>query len=215
MSTLIDTRAALDYFTSHDEIMAQLLAGALHAPDSLSIPQTKQPEQYFSSIVSAIVGQQISTKAADAVRSRLLVAAHGTFTPVSILSLSTEELRACGLSGQKVRYITECAARWHEIPIENFAYLPDEEIITQLVTLPGVGRWTAEMFLIFSLARPNIFSYGDLGLMQSLCKEYNYHPHYRCKITQKVDSWSPHKTAASLTLWHWKDNGPVLLEEQQ
>ena len=88
--------------------------------------------------------------------------------------------------------------------------MTDEEIISELTKLYGIGRWTAEMFLMFSLARPDVFSYGDLGLMQSLYKKYQYIPHYNRKIANTVDSWSPHRTIASLTLWHTKDNLPTI-----
>ena len=208
----IDTNMALKYFKSSDEVMARLLAAALQGAAPLEIPTQKKPSEYFGSIVSSIISQQISTKAAAAVRSRV-VAHVGKLTPAHIMAADFDELKACGLSLQKTKYIKHNAEVWErgEIPFRNFAAMDNEAIITELTKLYGIGRWTAEMFLMFSLARPDMFSYGDLGLMQSLYRNYNYKPHYVRKIKTTVEGWAPHRTVASLTLWHQIDNGPVLL----
>lgn len=190
--------------------MFELLNRGLTAPEPIAIPVPKPPERYFESIVASIISQQISTKAADAVRGRV-VGYLGTITPERVAAADPEALRACGLSAQKVRYLMHNAAVWHTLDIADFPTMPDEAVIAELITLYGIGRWTAEMFCIFSLARPNVFSYGDLGLMLSLYQHYHYRPHYRRKIRTTVTAWSPHQTAASLALWYARDNGPVLL----
>lgn len=212
MSSSIDTHAALKYFKQHDPIMHALLNDGLKS-EALRrrIPVAKPPTEYFASIVHSIIGQQISTKAAAAVRTR--VTEHlGHITPETVQEADFDTLKACGLSNQKTKYLKHNAEVWHEIPCGNFVHLADQEIITTLTTLYGIGTWTAEMFLLFSMARPNIFSYGDLALMQSLYHHYSYHPHYKRKIATTVNTWSPHRTLASLTLWHCKDNGPVTLQ---
>jgi len=210
MSAPIDTAAALTYFMTHDPRMADLLEQALSAPDPVQVPTPKPASAYFESIVSAIIGQQISTKAADAVRQRVITTL-GEVTPQAVLDTDVDALRAAGLSGQKVKYLKHNAAVWEALPYRTFPDLPDEAIVSELIKLYGIGRWTAEMFLMFSMARPDVFSYGDLGLMQGLYEQYEYRAHYTRKIAATVESWRPHRTVASLTLWFHKDNGPVLL----
>ncbi len=210
VNSSIDTAAALKYFKSSDRTMYRMLNQSLSTKKPLQLPMAKQPSQYFASIVSSIIGQQISTKAASAVRQRVTVLL-GSITPESVNKVDFEILKACGLSEQKTRYIKRNAEVWHEIPFGNFVHLPDEAVIVELTKLHGVGRWTAEMFMIFSLARPDVFSFGDLGLMQSLYQTYNYKPHFVRKIDTTVQNWSPHRTLASLALWHARDNGPELL----
>ncbi len=206
----IDTTAAHEYFKKHDEIMARLLAHALQSPTPMQVPIARKPSEYFASIVSSIVSQQISTKAADSIKKRV-VAAVGKLTPENVLAIDFTELKSCGLSEKKTQYLKHNAEVWHEIPVGNFVHMTDEEIITELTKLYGIGRWTAEMFLMFSMARPDVFSYGDLGLMKSLYKHYNLKPHYVRKIQSTTEAWAPFRTTASLVLWHTIDNGPVLL----
>ena len=210
MFTLINTSAAQEYFTQHDPTMARILKAALNAENPIAIPVAKDPSEYFASIVRSIVSQQISIHAAKAIQGRVddLL---GTVTPELVKEVDFDTLKACGLSEKKTQYIKQNAELWHEIPVGNFVHMSDEEIITELTKLYGIGRWTVEMFLMFSLARPNVFSYGDLGLMKSLYHHYEYYPHYKRKIAATVDGWAPHKTVASLALWHTIDNGPFLL----
>lgn len=210
MTSYIDTTAAQEYFTAYDPTMAKLLKRALEAPEPIAIPTPKPQQDYFASIASSIISQQISTKAAAAVKGRV-VEFLGELTPELVHQANFDTLKNCGLSNQKTKYLKHNAAVWHEIPYGNFVHLTDEAVITELTKLYGIGRWTAEMFLMFSLARPDVFSYGDLGLMQSLYRNYRYYPHYTRKIRETVTAWSPHRTVASLALWHTVDNGPVLL----
>lgn len=211
MSTHIDTSAALRHFTHADSQMATLLRAATQTDVPVAIPLAKDPSEYFASIVSSIVSQQISIHAAAAVLKRVQTLV-GPITPDTVQQHSIDDLRACGLSGQKVKYILHNAAIWHTVPIDNFVAMTDEEVIAELCKLYGIGRWTAEMFLMFSLARPDVFSYGDLGLMNGLFAQYPHlKKHHVRKIKAQVDSWSPHRTTAALVLWFYKDNGPLLL----
>lgn len=219
----IDTRAALEHFTATDPTMATLLEAALRSTTPVALPTPKPPSDYFGSIVRSIVSQQISVKAADAVFGRLLTRVSGSsverkhrrdtpgITPERILAVPEDELRACGLSGQKTKYIRHNASVWHTLDTADFPTLTDEVIIAELVKLYGVGRWTAEMFLMFTLARSDVFSFGDLGLMQSIYEHYPVQPHHTRKVAALVENWAPHRTLASLTLWWHKDGGPVLL----
>jgi len=208
---MIDIKAAQQHFAKTDPVMAQLLHDALTASDPMMIPTPKPLDEHFSSIVSSIISQQISTKAADAVRGRVVTHLGGIVTPEAVMRADFDELKSCGLSNQKTKYIKHNAEVWSQLDIHEFATLDNQAIITELTKLYGIGRWTAEMFLIFSLARADVFSYGDLGLMKGLYLCYDYKPHYVRKIEATVDNWSPHQTAASLALWFALDDGPVLL----
>jgi DNA-3-methyladenine glycosylase II len=207
----IDLTAAAKHFAATDPVMAQLLHDALTAPRPIMLPQQKPVSEYFSTIVTSIISQQISTKAADAVRGRVVAHLGGTITPEAVMQADFDELKSCGLSNQKTKYLKHNAEAWSRVPSHEFAVMDNETVITELTKLYGIGRWTAEMFLIFSLARVDVFSYGDLGLMKGLYLAYHYKPHYVRKIATTVDNWSPHQTAASLALWFVLDNGPVLL----
>lgn len=206
----MDTTAALQHFESHDPIMEALLKRALSAEKPITIPKERPQEEYFSNIVRSIVSQQISVAAAAAVNTRIQ-ALLKNITPATVLAVPFKELKSCGLSQKKTEYIKHNAAVWDVLPTEKFSNLSNQALIAELTKLYGIGTWTAEMFLIFSLARQDVFSYGDLGLMTALCRQYNYYPHYTRKISATVDNWSPYKTVASLTLWHTIDNGPVFL----
>jgi DNA-3-methyladenine glycosylase II len=219
----IDTQAAVKHFTATDPTMAAILGAALTSDTPIALPTPKPPSEYFGSIVRSIVSQQISVKAADAVFGRVIDRVAGAqskkrvrrdvrgITPELVLAVPEDELRACGLSGQKTKYIRHNATLWHTLDTTHFPTLPDEVIIEELVKLYGVGRWTAEMFLMFTLARPDVFSFGDLGLMQSIYQHYPAKPHHTKKVATLVESWAPHRTLASLALWWHKDGGPVLL----
>lgn len=135
----------------------------------------------------------------------------GGITPAAVLTVPEAELRACGLSRQKTRYIYRNAELWPTLDTSHFPTLPDHTVITELTKLYGIGRWTAEMFLMFTLARPDVFSFGDLGLRQSIYQHYPVHPHHTRKIAALVESWSPYRTFAALTLWWHKDGGAVVL----
>ncbi len=205
MDTQIEIEAALKHFKKNDTVMAKLLVSALSNTPPLTLPTPKKPTEYFASIVSSVVSQQISTHAARAINARVMEALKGSVTPQPVNEIDFDLLKACGLSEKKTHYLKQNAAIWHEMNVEEFTVMTDEEIIIELTKLYGIGRWTAEMFLMFSMARPDVFSFGDLGLMQSLYKHYNLKPHFNRKIISTVENWSPHKTIASLTLWHTKD----------
>ena len=128
----------------------------------------------FNTLARAIVGQQISVVAAQSVWNRVLLAAKKKVNPKNILALSAEELRAAGLSGRKVEYIRDLADHFHSgrLHASQWKDMDDESVIKELSDIRGIGRWTAEMFLMFTLCRSDVFSFGDLGLMQSIYQHY-------------------------------------------
>ena len=153
MNMPLNTAVALKHFKQTDVVIARLLETALRRATHLSLPTPKQPKEYFGSIVSSIVSQQISTAAARSIKARV-VEALGELTPEAVLAIEFTTLKACGLSEKKTEYIKHNAAVWPDIPTADFIRMDDEAIITELTKLYGIGRWTAEMFLMFSLARP-------------------------------------------------------------
>ena len=200
----IDPTAALKHFKAHDPVMAKLLEAGLKGAQPVTIPTPRPETEYFAAIVSSIISQQISIHAAKAIKTRVQTLL-GDITPATVTTVDFLTLKACGLSEKKTQYLKHNAGVWPTLHINKFKEMEDEDVIKELVQLYGIGRWTAEMFLMFSLARPNVFSYGDLGLMQGLYRHYPLKPHYNRKIAATVEAWSPHKTIASLLLWHSKD----------
>lgn len=174
-------------------------------------------ENYFESLVNSIISQQLSTRAAETIRLRFLKTfgidaerrqskRMGAHFPSArqILKKTDDQLSACGLSGSKVSYIKNLAQAVEEgsVDFTNIGKKGDEEIIEMLTKVKGIGRWTAEMFLIFSLCRPNIFSHGDLGLKNAIKKLYRIDPKlHKKKYLKLIESWSPHQSLASRHLW--------------
>lgn len=165
----------------------------------------------FQTLSRAIVGQQISVKAAQSVWERF-AAAHAGVTPAVVCASTVERLRACGLSGQKSAYLLDLAAHFHtgKLDPSNWKQLDDEALIELLTEVKGIGRWTAEMFLIFNLARPDVFPVGDLGLQKALRLHYN---RGRVLTPQRVQrlgvAWAPWRSVATWYLWRSLDPIPV------
>lgn len=164
----------------------------------------------FRDLLEAIISQQLSNKAAATIFNRFLslFPKEQVPQPEEILKLSEEILRSCGVSHQKASYLKSLAEEItsQKLVLENLHLLEDEEVVLELTKVKGVGRWTAEMFLIFSLGRQNIFSVGDLGLRSAVAKLYGVNREDKIKIEEISKSWSPYKTLASLYLWKSLEN---------
>lgn len=205
MKKAFDTNAALKHFKKVDPILAAMLVRSLKHETPVDPFAGRPKSKYFESIVTSIVSQQISVKAADAVRNRLIQGV-GKITPENLKNRTVDELRAYGLSRQKANYIIKSAEIWETLPTAKFRKMENEEVIAELTKLHGIGRWTAEMFLMFTLARPDVFSMGDWGLLTAIQQNYKLDPKKHTKKIEKLTLlWSPHRTLASLTLWHYKD----------
>ncbi len=165
----------------------------------------------FLTLARAIVGQQISTKAAQSVWNRFSDCV-STVSPELVLKAKTKDLRACGLSGRKCEYICDLARRFADgqVHVHRWPQMSDEEVIADLVQVRGIGRWTAEMFLMFSLLRPDVFPLDDIGLQRGL--RVAYHGGRKISLrTMKArgESWRPWRTVASWYLWRSLDPLPV------
>ena len=165
----------------------------------------------FFTLVRSITGQQISVKAADAVWGRVMIAA-GTMKPENILALSDEQLRACGLSGSKIKYVRGLAEHFaaHPTSGEDWMALPEEEAVAAMVALKGVGRWTAEMMLIFHHLRPDVWPLGDVGLVNALTKHYGKgKPLSEAALKRVSKKLSPWRSVATWYLWRSLDPEPI------
>lgn len=161
-------------------------------------------DQYFWALCESILGQQLSEKVAPQIVARVKHVLQDTLTPAQVLRTPDDQLRAAGVSYAKISYLKNVATVWETGIIEpdRLHTLSDEEVIEKLVTIKGVGRWTAEMFLIFTLARPDIFSVGDYGLRRAILLAYQLPPETKPKeLLALSERWAPHRSTASRVLW--------------
>ena len=165
----------------------------------------------FQTLARAIVGQQISVKAAQSVWNRF-VATHSAMTPAVIALSNLEQLRGCGLSGQKSGYLLDLATRFHDGRLQpaGWTLLDDEALIEELIQVKGIGRWTAEMFMIFNLARPDVFPIADLGLQKAMTQHYNRGRKLTPARMHRIGAaWAPWRSVATWYLWRSLDPIPV------
>jgi len=165
----------------------------------------------FLTLARAIVGQQISVKAAQSVWDRL-VACVGEVTPQGVLLKDRKILRACGLSDRKTEYIADLAQHFADgaIHVHHWPEMSDEEIIAELVEVRGIGRWTAEMFLIFNLLRPDVFPLDDLGLQKGIRLSYFKGRKVSLRTMRRLgEAWRPWRSVATWYLWRSLDPVPV------
>lgn len=191
-------KKALSHFKKTDPVLYEVSL-------RVDVPELIPRGDHFYSLVRAITNQQLSGKAADTIYSRVVnLLPNKMLKATEILSIKDEDLRAAGLSWGKVSYLKDLAHRTvnNQIPFESFEALPEEEIIVELTKIKGIGRWSAEMFLMFHLCRPDVFSSGDLGLRNAIQKIYKLEKHPTPTEVEKIAlKWSPYRTYASRILW--------------
>lgn len=165
----------------------------------------ERPPDAYGALLRAIVGQQLSTKAARTIYLRVIDLFGGTTpTPEQLLEASEEDLRGCGLSGRKTEYVRDLAAHVlsGELELDRLDQLGDEEVIEEIVAVRGLGRWTAEMFLLFHLERPDVLSGGDLGIRKAIQLEYGLgEMPTPTRVIEIGEPWRPYRSLASLYLW--------------
>ncbi|MGQ9724974.1 MAG: DNA-3-methyladenine glycosylase family protein [Tepidimonas sp.] len=195
---------ACDHLVGRDRVMARL------------IPQfpgacLRSRGDAFTTLARSVVGQQISVKAAQAVWDRLQ-ARLGVCTPQTVLACSENDLRAVGLSARKVAYLGELARHFADGRLNPAAWhgMDDEAIIRELVAIRGIGRWTAEMFLIFCLLRPNVLPLDDVGLIRGISQLYfSGEPVSRSDAREVAAAWAPYRSVATWYIWRSLDPIPV------
>ena len=185
-----------------------VMGGIMRAHPKVFLAPRGEP---FFTLARAIVGQQISVKAAQSVWNRL-VACVGQMTPQGVLARPRPELRACGLSDRKTEYIADLAQHFANgsIHVHRWPEMTDDEIIAELMEVRGIGRWTAEMFLMFNLLRPDVFPLDDLGLQKGIRLAYfNGRKVSLRTMTRLGDAWRPWRSVATWYLWRSLDPVPV------
>jgi DNA-3-methyladenine glycosylase II len=193
------TRAALEHLSKADNVMSRLI-------ETFGPLELKAHSDYFATLLESIASQQLSSKAADTIirRIRALVPGDGAPTASSILALPDQSLREAGLSWSKVNYVKDLAARTDsgQLDLAHISKMEGEEIIKQLVEVKGIGRWTAEMFLIFSLARPDVLAVDDYGLRAAMKRLYDLPDLPKPLVMRQIaEPWQPYRSYASLYLW--------------
>jgi DNA-3-methyladenine glycosylase II len=165
----------------------------------------------FATLARSIVGQQISVKAAQSVWARLGVEV-GNMAPHALAAKDVVQLRGCGLSGQKAAYLLDLAQRFASGALDpaRWGTLDDEAVIVELTQVKGIGRWTAEMFLIFHLARPDVFPVADVGLQRAVSLHYNRgKPVTKAKMARIGAAWAPWRSVATWYMWRSLDSAPM------
>ena len=169
----------------------------------------------FTTLARSIVGQQISVRAAQSVWDRFAALTPGDSTrihPSSVLALDVGAMREAGLSARKVEYLADLAAHFESgaVHVMQWREMDDEDIIEELVAIRGIGRWTAEMFLIFHLMRPNVLPLDDLGLIKGISVNYfSGEPVSRAEAREVGDAWAPFRSVATWYIWRSLDPLPV------
>jgi DNA-3-methyladenine glycosylase II len=169
----------------------------------------------FTTLARSIVGQQISVKAAQAVWDRFVALTAGPthrLAPHAVLALDAPHIRAAGLSARKVEYLCDLAEHFQSGAVRpaKWRQMDDEEIIEELVGIRGIGRWTAEMFLIFHLLRPNVMPLDDVGLIKGISVNYfSGEPVSRAEAREVGDAWAPFRSVATWYIWRSLDPLPV------
>ena len=164
--------------------------------------QFRDPD--FETLVKSIIYQQLSGRVAGVIFGRVTDAAGGRLTPEGILKLRPVRMRTLGLSGQKTAYIRDLARHTRDgrLAFEELARLPDEAVIERLTEVKGIGVWTAHMFLIFALRRPNVLPTGDLGIRNAIRKAYGLQELPKpAEMETLSEPWRPYRTVASWYLW--------------
>ncbi len=170
--------------------------------------QLPPPRENFESLVDSIVSQQLSVKAAATIFQRVRLVLENEITPSKVKAISAEQLRSAGLSGQKTTYLYALAEAFSQKPevFNQLHELPDEEVIKTLTEIKGIGVWTAQMFLMFTLLREDVFPIGDLGIrrgMEILLFGGEKQPHET--LIKRAEIWAPYRSIASLYLWKAQD----------
>jgi DNA-3-methyladenine glycosylase II len=200
-----------DYWDRAKRALAKkdpIMAGIMRAHPKVFMTPRGEP---FFTLARAIVGQQISVKAAQSVWNKVLVCVE-KISPEGVLKVERTALRACGLSDRKTEYIAELAQHFADgkIHMHKWPDMDDEAIIAELVQVRGIGRWTAEMFLMFNLLRPDVLPLDDLGLQKGIRLAYFKNRKISLKRMKKLgESWRPWRSVATWYLWRSLDPVPV------
>jgi DNA-3-methyladenine glycosylase II len=192
------------YLTRRDRVMKRLIP-------QFGTACLQSRGDAFTTLARSIVGQQISVKAAQSVWDRFS-ALPRRMTPANVLKLKVDDMRQAGLSARKIEYLVDLALHFDSgaIHVESWREMQDEDIINELVGIRGIGRWTAEMFLIFHLMRPNVLPLDDVGLITGISKNYfSGEAVSRSDAREVAAAWNPYCSVATWYIWRSLDPLPV------
>jgi DNA-3-methyladenine glycosylase II len=197
--TSIDYARARRALMRRDPVIATLIRQ--HGECGLASAQRTDP---FHALLHAIIAQQLSTKAARTIEGRFSALFDGNPTPVAVSGVIDEQLRAVGFSGQKVKYVRDLCARILDGSLQLHALdaMSDDDVIQALTSVKGIGRWTAEMFLMFRLHRPDVLPVGDLGIVKAVQRAYKLRTlPSPARLTKIGETWRPYRSVACWYLW--------------
>lgn len=203
----IDYARARRILMRRDPVLADLIRR--YGPCGLADSQHTDP---YKALVHAIMAQQLSTKAAATIARRFEELFGGFPTPAQVVDMPDSKLRGVGLSGAKVAFVRDLARRIQEgsLRLEALDAMGDEEVIQELTQVKGIGRWTAEMFLMFRLHRPDVLPVGDLGIVNAITRAYGLRKPPTPERLMKIgESWRPYRSVACWYLWASLDNTPL------
>jgi DNA-3-methyladenine glycosylase II len=202
---------AHERLTASDPVMARLVAEL----GELTIEARRRrrpPVDAYGMLLRSVVGQQLSVKAAATIYGRVLDLFDGkTPAPEKLLEIEPERLRKAGLSGRKVEYVRDLAAHVlsGELELDRLDELDDEEVVAEITAVRGFGVWSAHMFLIFFLERPDVLPTGDLGIRNAAMRAYGLEaPPTPAELTEIAEAWRPHRSLACIYLWESLANAP-------
>ncbi len=202
---------ATERLRASDPVLRALIDA--HGPLSVEERRRGRPEDAYGALLRSIVGQQLSVKAARSIYERVTaIFGDRTPTPAELLAADPEVVRAAGLSRPKVAYMRDLAARVGdgELELDRLAELEDDEVSAQLTAVKGLGQWTADMFLIFHLGRPDVLPVGDLGVRRAVERAYGLGALPPAdELVTLAEPWRPNRSLASLYLWRSLDAVPV------
>jgi DNA-3-methyladenine glycosylase II len=201
---------AVAHLRTADPVMRALIDRL--GPLTLEDRRRGRPEDAYGTLLRAIVGQQLSTKAARSIYGRLLELFDGsTPAPGELLAADPETIRSAGLSRPKVSYLRDLAAHVEDgrLPVDRLFEQDDATVAAELTAVKGLGRWTADMFLIFHLKRPDVLAAGDLGVRRAAAREYDLTELPEAPELERIaEPWRPHRTLGCLYLWRSLDAEP-------
>jgi DNA-3-methyladenine glycosylase II len=185
-----------------------VLAALIRKHGECGLAQAQRAD-HFSALVRAITGQQLSTKAASTIFARLVALMPDGLTPAALSALSDEQMRAVGMSRQKITYFRDLSGKALSgvVPLDALDEMSDEEVIAALTKIKGIGRWSAEMFLMFRLHRPDVLPVDDLGIVNAIKNVYRLRKRPNADRIRRIGAaWQPYRSVACWYLWHSLDN---------
>ena len=198
----------LSHFRKTDPAIFEIMKG-VNFNEWIVSKKAKRGTIFFQALCREVIGQQLAGKAANAINKRFAkLFRKREITPDALLKLPNQTLRDTGMSWAKAGYVKNIADAYITkiVEFDKLYKMDDEEIVKQLTTIKGVGNWTAEMFLIFTLGREDVFSFGDLGLRKGFSKVYGVENPKKEEVEKVVSKWTPYKSYGSIALWHSLDN---------